>query len=186
MLSRSRVVSHSTFLLLLTFALRLIISSFNLLLSDAAWESFSFNTVTLWEVACDKVVEAISTITKSSSVFSNKTSSSWISYKVPSFCFSLRNLFRLTSFLKRLKVKSSRFLWYCNSKDLLLLGLSNAFQTDFSPWLENYEILHVFQEFELRSKWEIDGMLLLIFLDKNQYYAWTLKKRKMIPPHPLF
>ena len=56
----------------------------------------------------------------------------------------------------------------------------------FSPWLWNYELLHVFQEFELRSKWEIRRMALLIFLDQNQYYTWTLKKRKMIPPHPIF
>ena len=76
MLTWSRVTSHSTFLLLLIYALRLTISSFNLLLSNSSYKIFSLNTMTLWVVACDNAIEAIATVTRSSSVFPNKTSSS--------------------------------------------------------------------------------------------------------------
>ena len=71
------------------------------------WNLF-IQYVTLWAVAWNKVVDAIATVTRSSSVFLNKTSSSWIYFIVPSFCFSFQTLFRLTSFLYRLKVKDSK------------------------------------------------------------------------------
>ena len=86
-LACSGVVSLSTFLLFLTFSLRLMISFFRLSLSDSASEIFSLIILTLWEVAWDKADEVVSTVIGFSSVFSNRNSSSCISSRVPSFFF---------------------------------------------------------------------------------------------------
>ena len=76
MLILGGVMSHSTFLLLFISSFKLMISSFNLMFYDSTCESFSFNIVTLWVVAWDKATNAISTVTRFSLVFSNKSSSS--------------------------------------------------------------------------------------------------------------
>ena len=102
------IMLFSTFLLFFISSGKLMISSFSSIFSDVLYKSFSFNIVTLWAVAWVKVVDAMVTFTDSSSILSNKTSFSCTFFIVPLFCFTLRTLFPLTSFLQRLKVKASK------------------------------------------------------------------------------
>ena len=88
----------STFLLLFISSRKLMISSFNLVFSYFACKSFLFNIVTLWAVDWVRDANYVSTVIGSSIIFSKKTSSSWISFIVPSFCFTLWILFQHTSF----------------------------------------------------------------------------------------
>ena len=96
----------SNFLILFISSLKLMSSSFNFKFFYSSCTIFSFNTDIFWEVAWVKDTEAIATITWSSLVFSNNTSSSCISSNVPSSFFTSLTLFWLTSFLWTLKVKA--------------------------------------------------------------------------------
>ena len=172
---QEHVILHLS--LLFHFFFILMISYFKLVISVSACESFLFSIVTLWAVPYDKYSYAIATVIGSSSIFSNKTSSSWISFIVPSFYFSFWILFRLTSFLYKFKVKALNISSYCITKFLS----NEIFPVTCELWTSSKHIgSGASSRIKVGDRW--DGRFESSLSELS--CTWTLMKMMMILLHP--
>ena len=148
MFSLSGIRLSSTFLLFFISSRKLMISYFSLIFSDTVSKSFSFNTVMLWEIAWVKEAEAVAIVTWSSSIFSNSTSSSYISSKVPSLVSPFELFSDWLPSSRGWKWRHQIFTRYYNWKDDLLLEPQNTFQRKLFLWWVNNGLLPYASEVE--------------------------------------